>query len=218
MATRRRPRNADPSEAEIGHYEILRQFISAAINADKTYLLTEDMSEIHNGIEIWERISATGLLASVPPQSLVETHTTVAMLYARRYEVEGNQKDLDAAFAHQRRARANVVPGSDTDVILRMSSANWLMLRYIKGRDRADLDAAIAAYDDVATTSTVDSVDECLASGNLGRALLMRHRITGDAADRHRAMEALSHAAVKLPPDHVALPWFQRMYAEAQWM
>jgi hypothetical protein len=213
-----KPAAARPSaapDAGSGPHALIGQFIEAAINADQTYLRTRDLTEVRRGIEVWEQIVAQGILSDAPPESLVDAYITVAMLYARRYEVDTHREDLDRAFGFLRRAEEHVIPGSHNDVLIKMSSATWLMLRFQMGKDRADLDQAIAGYGDVIAISPPESVNSAVASANLGRALLMRHRLTGAARDRRRGIEMLSNAALHLPRDHPALPSVQQGLAFA---
>jgi hypothetical protein len=193
--------------------EVLGHFVAAAIQADKTYARTRDATDLRRGIEVWEQLSATDLLADAPPESLVEVHLTVAMLYARRFEVDARQADLDRAFALLRQAQVHVVPGSDNETLLRLSEANWLMVRFEAGENSADLDRAIVAYDNLIARAAPGSVNGAVARANLGRALHVRHRRTGVADDLARARASLAQAAVDLPRDHPALAWVQQALA-----
>lgn len=215
---REEPTPAPPGsgyEAPRGPYELVGVFIDASVNADQTYLRTGDLTEVREGINVWEQMTRSGLLADAPPESLVEAHLMIAMLYARRYEVEERGEDLDRAFGYLRQAQQHVIPGSDNDVVLRMSSASWLMLRFQTGKDRADLEQAIAGYGEVIGVSQTGSAERALARANLGRALLARYQLTGASDNLRQAREMLSNAATELPPGHPSLPSIQQALASA---
>jgi len=202
-------------EAPRGLYELVGQFIDASVNADQTYLRTGDLTDVRKGIDVWERMTRSGLLAHAPPESLTEAHLMIAMLYARRYEVEERREDLDRAFGYLRQAQQHVIPGSGNDAAIRMSSASWLMLRFQTGKDRADLEQAIAGYGEVIGVSQTGSDERALARANLGRALLARFGLTGASDDLRQAREMLSNAAIELSPGHPSLPSVQQALASA---
>ncbi|MCZ2860994.1 hypothetical protein [Blastococcus sp. VKM Ac-2987] len=193
--------------------EILGHFVAAAVNADKTYARTRDASDLRRGIEVWEQLAVTGLLAEFPPESLVEAHLTVAMLYARRFEIDGRPADLERAFDLLRSAQHHVEPGSDNETLLRLASANWLMVRFDANGDPADLDRAIAGYGNLIARAAPGSVNGAVARANLGRALHVRYRRTGAPGDLARARASLVQAATDLPRDHPALVWVQQALA-----
>jgi hypothetical protein len=80
-----------------------------------------------------------------------------------------------------------------------MSTAAWLMLRFQSERALDDLEDAIAIWTDLATTEA-----GALAVANLGRALLARHRISGDRQDLDDGRMLLGHATEEMPADHPA--------------
>jgi hypothetical protein len=199
-----------------GPQAFARWFIEAAMNADQAYLREHDPKKIRMGTDIWEQINREGYLSGAPPESIVGLHITVANLYARRYEIDERPQDSDRALSYLRLAEQHVVPGSAEDALIKLSSANWLILRFRHTADGSDLDQAIAEYGQVIDMLPPGSANRALATGNLGRSLLNRHRLTGSAADLNRAQTLLTDAVIKMGPDHPAAPivqdqWFSAM-------
>jgi hypothetical protein len=191
---------------ELGPHAFVTWFIGAAKNADLTYLSKRDPTPIGQGIEVWELVTSQGLFAGAPPESLVQAHITVANLYRRRYEIDARPEDFDRALSYLRRAEQHVIPGSDDDALLKMSSANWLELRFRRTADRSDLDLLIEQYREVIDMLSPGSSNVTLATGQLGRALLSRYRLTGSADDLRQARALLMEALAKMGPEHPATP------------
>ncbi|WP_157442038.1 hypothetical protein [Actinoplanes awajinensis] len=207
---------APAGPAEKGTRAMLDSFVVAAINADQTWLRTGDADEIRQGVAIWDQMVAQDLLAGEPPVSLVDVHVTVAMLHGRLYEIDQRPESLQRAFQLLRQAAAHVIPGSDTDLLIRQHSANWIALRYTFDEDPADLDQAIDDYTELLSRYPADATDALLVMANLGRFRTLRSRVTGAEDDRRRGLELLEHAAGHLPPHHPALPHVQRMMLAAR--
>lgn len=189
-----------------GPHAFANWFIGAAKKADQQYLHDQDPHGIRLGIEIWERTTADGLLKDAPPESLVGAHITVANLYLRRYEIDGQSQDSDRALGYLRQAEQHVIPGSDEDALLKMSSANWFELRYMYAKDRADLDQAIQGYLQVIGILPPTASNRALACGELGRLLLKRFDLTGSALDLAQAQQRLREALHYIEPDNPAKP------------
>lgn len=189
-----------------GPYAFASWFIAAARNADLQYLRERDSHGIRLGIEIWERATADGLLTDAPPESLVRVHITVANLYLRRYEIDGQPEDSNQALKYQRQAEQHVIPGSDEDATLKMSSANWFELRFMYAKDRADLDQAIEGYLQVIGMLPPTASNRALACGEMGRLLLERFDLTGSVLDLAQAQQWLREALHYIDPDNPAKP------------
>jgi hypothetical protein len=202
---------------EGGVYALLNEFGAASANADQQFLRTHDLTEIRAGIELWETLVTGELFDDIPPEALVDSQLMAAMLYARRYEVESADADLDHAFALLRQARQHTVPGSESDILMRLSSATWLMLRFGRHNDRTDLDQAITSYTELVDMSPAGGRNAGVASANLGRALLVRQQLTGSHDDRRRAIQALRNAMLWLPQGDAALTWVQQALARLSW-
>jgi len=181
-------------------------FIGAAQKADMQYLSERDPHGIRLGIEIWEQVTADGLLADAPPESLVRAHITVANLYLRRYEIDGQAQDSTQALTYLRRVEQNVIPGSNEDASLRMSSANWFDLRFKYARDRADLDQAIEGYRQVIGMLPATASNRTVACAELGRLLLQRFDLNCSVLDLAQAQQWLREALRYVDPDHPARP------------
>ena len=179
--------------------EFLGHFVGAAVAADRRYLETHDLTEIRTGIEVWESLVALGQLDGAEPETLVDAYLIVSMLYVRRAE-EG---DLEQALNHLRKAQQHVAPGSFADLQSRMSEAAWLLLRFQSDGRREDLDEAIRIWGDLRDAGAEAGA---LAAANLGRALLIRHDLTGDPDDLRDGRRLLGLASEQMPPDHPALP------------
>lgn len=180
--------------------EYLDDFVRSAMAADRRYSRTHDAGEIRLGIEVWEQLVAAGELQEVAPAELVDAQLAASMLYARRHEVSGSKEDLGHAYRYLAEAGRHVVRGSLADLQVRMSTAAWLMARYRSGGPPEDLDRAIVGWAEL-----VDIGAGALAAANLGRALLARHRRTGDPADLHDGRRVLGLASAQLPRDHPVL-------------
>jgi hypothetical protein len=180
--------------------EFLRQFVGAAIAADRRYVRTGDAADVEAGIGVWETLATAGQLGATTPESAVDAYLSVSMLYARRYEARGGGGDLSLALHYLDQARRHVEEGSFADLQVRMSMAAWLMLRFQAEGRHEDLDEAIAGW-----SRLLGSDADALAAANLGRALLDRHELTGQIADLHEGRRLLGMASVDLPSDHPAL-------------
>jgi hypothetical protein len=80
-----------------------------------------------------------------------------------------------------------------------MSLAALLMTRFRAQRGADDLDRAISVWTDLMETEAGP-----LAAANLGRALLARHALAGDAEDRREGRRLLGMATAAMPADHPA--------------
>lgn len=194
-------------------YDVLAHFNGAAIAADREFLRTQDASKLRQGIDVWKRLVATGRLIELPPESLVQAYITVSMLYARRYELDTASEDLELAFRYLREAQRHVIPGSADDLLARISSASWLMLRFEADHDPADLDQAIAGWLEVHELAPANAADRGVAAANLGRALLIRQGLNGSREDLRVGRAMLLVASGELPPEHPALPIVHRQLA-----
>jgi len=181
-------------------------FVGAAKTADQQYLRDQDPHGIRLGLEIWERATADGVLAGASPESLVRVHITVANLYLREYEISGRPEDLDQAFTYQRAAAPHVIPGSNEDAALKMSSANWFEVRFMYAKDRADLDQAVEGYLAVTAMLPPTAGNYPLTCGELGRLLLTRFDLTGDLLDLAQAQRWLREALHYIDPGNPAKP------------
>src|SRR3954469_16652042 len=150
--------------------EFLRHFVLAAAAADRRFARTQDPRDVHAGIRVWESLLDSGGLGEAEPEELVEAHLAASLLYARRFEVRQASRDLALARRYLENARANVRPGTFTDLQVRMSMAAWSMLRFHAEHAPEDLQEAIAIWTGLMLTDA-----GTLASANLGRALLLRH-------------------------------------------
>jgi hypothetical protein len=195
-----------------GPYAFADWFITAARNADQQYLRDRDPHGIRQGIEIWERTTADGVLKDAPPESLVRAYITVANLYQRQYEIDGRQEDATQAFNYQRLAVQHVIPGSDEDATLKMSSANWFNLRFMHTRDRADLDQAMEAYQQVIDMLPPTAPKYPLACGELGRLFLTRFDLTGSVPDLAQAQQRLREAVHYIDADNPAKPILEQAW------
>src|SRR4051794_38789491 len=180
--------------------EFLRHFVDAAIAADRCYVETRDLADVEAGIAVWEELATAGGLGPTTPETAVDVHLGVSMLYARRYEARGGGEDLSLALHYLDEARRLVVAGSFADLQVRMSTAAWLMVRFQSEGRREDLDEAIAGW-----SGLLGSDAHAPAAANLGRALLARHDLAGDPADLSEGRRLLGTASVALPSDHPAL-------------
>jgi hypothetical protein len=180
--------------------EFLRHFVEAAVAADRRYAQTGDAVDVEAGIRVWEELASAGELGGATPEAAVDAYLSVSMLYARRYEARGGGGDLSLALRYLDEARRHVVAGSFADLQVRMSTAAWLMVRFQSEGRQEDLDQAIAGW-----SGLLGSDADALAAANLGRALLDRHELTGDLADRQEGRRLLGMASVELPSDHPAL-------------
>jgi hypothetical protein len=197
--------------------EMLAVFAGAAARADQAFLRTGELGEIRQGIDTWRQIQDSGVLGGMPPESLVDALLMVAMLHARLYEVEHDERDLDAAFGFLREVEPHLVPGSHNDLLMRMSSATWLMLRFEQQGDPHDFDGAVAGYEDIRAVAPPGDLNGAIASANLGRALLIRHETSHSEADLRRARERLWEAERALPAGHPIRAEIQRQQARASW-
>jgi hypothetical protein len=179
--------------------EFLRHFVLAAAAADRRLARTQDATDIHAGIAVWEDLSEAGALAESEPAELVDAHLAASMLYARRFEITRVADDLSLSRRALEFARAHARPGSFADLQAQMSMAALLLLRFHAERDPAVLDAAIEVW-----TRLLGTDAGPLAAANLGRALLDRHELSGDAQDLHDGRLLLGHATEELPADHPA--------------
>jgi hypothetical protein len=180
--------------------DFLRQFVSAAIAADRRYVETRDVADIEAGIVVWEELATAGESGGATPEVAVDAYLSISMLYARRYEAQDGGDDLTLALHYLDEARRYVVAGSFADLQVRMSTAAWLMVRFQTEGRREDLDEAIAGW-----WGLLESRAGALAAANLGRALLVRHELTGDSADLDGARQLLGMASAEMPSDHPAL-------------
>jgi hypothetical protein len=179
--------------------EFLRHFVLAAAAADRRFARTQDPRDVHAGITVWESLLDSGGLGEAEPEELVEAHLAASMLYARRFEVRQASRDLALARRYLENARAHVRPGTFTDLQVRMSLAAWLMLRFHAEHAPEDLQEAIAIWTGLLVTDA-----GALAAANLGRALLLRHSLTGDPEDLRDGRLLLGHATEEMPADHPA--------------
>jgi hypothetical protein len=185
-------------------HEFVCDFVRAARAADRRYVRLGDAREIHAGIEVWECLVDAGGLEDLAPEALVEAHLTASMLYTRRFEACGGDGDLERAFGHLRVAQRSLVAGSRADRQARMSRAALLMLAFRSAGRTEDLDEAIALWAGLQDSGDEDAA--ALAAANLGRALLARHDVSGDADDLHDGRRLLGLASAEMPRDHPALP------------
>jgi len=176
--------------------------VRAAVAADRRYARTRDVAEIREGIDVWEQLSDSGALRDEPPDSLVDAHLAVSMLYARRHEVLGRAGDLSQALRYLMEARRHVEPGSFADLQARMSRAACLLVRFQADGRPEDLDGAIAGWTELMDGAASEVA--ALAAANLGRALLVRHDLAGDPADLHDGRRLLGLASAEMPRDHPA--------------
>ena len=180
--------------------EFLRHFVGAAIAADRHYARSGDAADIEDGIVVWEELATAGDLGGATPETAVDAYLSVSMLYARRYEARGGGGDLSLALHYLDGARRLVVAGSFADLQVRMSTAAWLMVRFQAEGRQEDLDEAIAGW-----SGLLESDAGALAAANLGRALLVRHELTGDPTDLGGGRQLLGIASAEMPSDHPAL-------------
>jgi hypothetical protein len=209
QAWQRRLRGGDASPERAGSPppmesvpDILRAFVAGAVNADQQFLRTQDLAEVGRGIEVWERLDGDGVLAGTDPADRVDPQLMAAMLYGRRYEVKHADADLDTAFRLLSDAARHVAPGSHNDILIRMSSATWFMLRYEAHDDQADLERAITGYEGIREVAPAGDASRALATANLGRAFLVRHEISRDDRDLVRGGQLLNEAYLALPEGH----------------
>jgi hypothetical protein len=179
--------------------EFLRHFVLAAAAADRRFARTQDPRDVYAGIAVWERLSDSGGLGEAEPEELVEAHLAASLLYTRRFEVRQAARDLALARRHLENARAHVRPDTFTDLQVRMSLAAWLMLRFQAEHAPEDLQEAIEIWTALMVTDA-----GALAAANLGRALLLRHSLTGDLEDLRDGRLLLGHATEEMPADHPA--------------
>jgi hypothetical protein len=180
-------------------HEFLRHFVSAATAADRRYVRTQDPRDILAGITVWESLVDAGGLEESAPENLVDPYLAASMLYTRRYEILSGEADLSHALRYIDEARSHVLEGSFADLQARMSLAALLMTRFRAQRGTDDLDRAISVWTDLMETEAGP-----LAAANLGRALLARHALGGDAEDRREGRRLLGMATAAMPADHPA--------------
>jgi hypothetical protein len=180
--------------------EFLRDFVGAAIAADRRYVQTGDAADVEAGIAVWEELAPAEELGATTARTAVDVYLSVSMLYARRYEARGGGGGLSLALRYLDEARRYVVAGSFADLQVRMSTAAWLMVRFQSEGRHDDLDEAIAGW-----SRLLGSDADAPAAANLGRALLARHDLTGDPADLREGRRLLGTASAGLPSDHPAL-------------
>jgi hypothetical protein len=180
--------------------DFLRHFVGAALAADRRYVKTRDVADVEAGIVVWEELANAGDLGGATPETAVDAYLSISMLYARRYEAQDGGGDLALALHYLDEARRHVVAGSFADLPVRMSTAAWLMVRFQTDGRREDLDEAIAGW-----SGLLESDAGALAAANLGRALLVRHELTGDPADLAGGRQLLGMASAEMPSDHPAL-------------
>jgi hypothetical protein len=180
--------------------DFLRHFVGAAIAADRRYVETRDVADIEAGILVWEELATAGELGGATPEAAVDAYLSISMLYARRYEAHDGGDDLALALHYLDEARRYVVAGSFADLQVRMSTAAWLMVRFQTDGRREDLDEAIAGW-----SRLLESDAGAQAAANLGRALLVRHELTGDRTDLDGGRALLGMESDELPSDHPAL-------------
>jgi hypothetical protein len=180
-------------------HEFLRHFVSAAAAADRRYVRMQDPHDILAGITVWESLVDAGGLEQTPQPALVDAYLAASMLYTRRYEIHTREADLSCALRYLDDARAHVRPGSFADLQARMSLAALLMMRFRARRGVDDLDRAISVW-----TRLMDTEAGPLAAANLGRALLARYSLVGDASDLREGRRLLGMATAAMPADHPA--------------
>jgi hypothetical protein len=180
-------------------HEFLQHFVNAATAADRRYVRTQDARDVLAGITVWESLLDAGGLEEARPAAAVDAYLAASMLYTRRYEVHGGEDDLDRALRWLDDARAHIRPGSFADLQARMSLAALLMMRFRAQGAAADLDRAITVWWELMETEA-----RPLAAANLGRALLARHAVAGDADDRDEGRRLLGMATAAMPADHPA--------------
>ena len=181
-------------------YEFLRHFVSAATAADRRYVRTQDPRDILAGIAVWESLVDAGGLEESPPASLVDAYLAASMLYTRRYEILSGEADLSHALRYLDEARSHVLEGSFADLQARMSLAALLMMRFHGPTWRARTSIAPSPV----WTELMETEAGPLAAANLGRALLARHALSGDAEDRREGRRLLGMATAAMPADHPA--------------
>ena len=181
--------------------EFLRDFVAAAVAADRRFVRARDAADFEDGIALWEQLAGGEWDGMAPEELLVDGYLSVSMLYARRYEARGGGGDLSLALRYLDEARRHVVAGSFADLQVRMSAAAWLLVRFQTERRREDLDEAISGW-----TGLLETDAGALAAANLGRALLTRHELSGDPEDLDLGRELLGIASVGMRQDHPALP------------
>jgi hypothetical protein len=181
--------------------EFLRHFVLAAEAADRRFARTQDPRDVDAGITVWESLQESGALGEAEPRQLVEAHLAASMLYSRRFEADRVSRDLSIARRHLEFARRHVRTDTSADLQVRMSLAAWFMLRFHAEHMAEDLQEAIALWTGLIVTDA-----GALAAANLGRALLVRHSLTGDPEDLRDGRLLLGHASAEMPPDHPARP------------
>jgi hypothetical protein len=195
------PQPTTPGRGDEEPQALLTKFVAISKAADQTYLKTGDDGELRRGIEVWEHLDSRGTFAPLSPEALADAYLTVAMLYARRYEFDDRPDDLKRAFRYLRLTETHLIPGSDSDLLRRLSLATWLMLRYERHGDSIDLDQAIDSFKDVLARAPESGEPAVAAAANLGRGLLIRHELSGAMDDVERALSASVKAAGALRND-----------------
>src|SRR6478735_6605990 len=108
--------------------EFLRDFVTAAVAADRRFVRARDAADIEDGIALWEQLAGGEWDGMASEELLVDGYLSVSMLYARRYEARGGGGDLSLALRYLDAARRHVVEGSFADLQVRMSAAAWLLV------------------------------------------------------------------------------------------
>jgi CHAT domain-containing protein/tetratricopeptide (TPR) repeat protein len=151
-----------------------------------THRLTQRRDVIRRAIEAFEQ--SVALTRDDAPELPARLGGLAAARIALSEASEGDSELLDGAIEAIERARVLSSPGSESPVLL-TTLGNALTLRFRRRGARADLDRAIEALEEAATSADNESPDLPSFLSNLAVALRLRHDVGGDARDLDQARE-----------------------------
>lgn len=122
--------------------------------------------------------------------------------YQARYQVSGDQADLDEALKLIRRALDVAVADDPMMPVLLLNHAGIRNQRFESRNDVADLDEAIAAGRKALAGFSPPAPQWILASTHVGNALRGRYERTGELADLDEAVAVFKTAAAAVPGGH----------------
>jgi tetratricopeptide (TPR) repeat protein len=134
----------------------------------------------------------------------------LGLVLLRRFEHDGEPRDLDDAIAAMRQVLALVVDGTQAEGAARSMLGSMLMRRGERTGSLPDLDESVAAQR-LASTAEAEPEQLALRLSNLGTACVERFGLSGDAADLDEAERCYDEALGILPGNTAILGGFARL-------
>jgi tetratricopeptide (TPR) repeat protein len=151
--------------------------------------------------------------AGGPSLDLGELRWQLAGLLQTRYGLSGHDGDIDEAEELLLQAREEALPPNDTEVLSALAMV-WAVRGGSRGRT-SDLDAAVAAFDEVLTATPPNHPGWASRASNLAGALLTRFDRGARLIDLNRAIDVLRRLVDAIPPQDPRLSAFQHNLGSA---